>query len=90
MAQQTQNVQTRPSKFVEVSWESIQEPGCYVDALAGDLYRVPQEALLNGSSPIIRKVSAGPSRFIQLSGDPTLTTFQARMLAADLDIKPNF
>ncbi|TAM60853.1 MAG: hypothetical protein EPN49_07940 [Rhodanobacter sp.] len=90
MAQQAQNTHVKVGKFTEVSWESIQEPGCYVDALAGDLYRIPQEALLSGSSPIIHKVSTNQGRFVQLSNDPTLTTFQARMLAADLDIKPNF
>lgn len=45
---------------------------------------------MRGSDPIIGKVSNKPYRFTQLSSDPTLTTFQARMLAADLDIKTNF
>lgn len=91
MAHQTPTQQNSTSvKFTEVTWESIHEPGCYVAIGSGDLYRIPKEALMAGASPIIHKVSINATRYVQLSPDPSLTLSQARMLAADLDVKPNF
>jgi hypothetical protein len=74
----------------EVSWEQINEPGTYVEVGTGDLYRIPKEALLPGSSPLIRKESLGASRLVQLSSNPFITTFQARMLACEHNVQPNF
>jgi hypothetical protein len=84
MQPQTRNV------LPELSWEQINEPGTYVEIGTGDLYRIPKEALLSGSSPLIRKESLGASRLVQLSGNPFITTFQARMLACEHNIQPNF
>ncbi len=74
----------------ECSWDEINEPGTYVEKGSGDLYRVPKEALIAGSSPIIRKESMGSSRLAQLSKNPFVTTFEARMLCAEYNVKPNF
>ncbi len=74
----------------EVSWESLTEPGAYVELGTGDLYRVPKEALIQGASPLIRKESLGASRLMQLSKNPFLTTFEARMVACQHNIQPNF
>ncbi len=78
------------SVLPEVSWDQITEPGTYVEAGSGDLYRIPKEALVQGSSPVIRKESLGASRLLQLSNNPFITTFQARMLACEHNIQPNF
>ena len=43
------------SKLLEVTWQDINEPGAYVEVGSGDLYRIPNEALIAGSSPLIRK-----------------------------------
>jgi len=74
----------------ELSWESIENPGAYVDVSTGELYRVPQEALLQGSSPMIRKESLTASRLVQISKNPFITTFQARMLSCEHNVQPNF
>lgn len=74
----------------EVTWESIVEPGCYVEVGTGDLYRIPNEALVRGSSPIIRKESLGASRLVQLSKNPFITTVEARMVSAECNVSPNF
>ncbi len=74
----------------ELSWENIVSPGTYVELGTGDLYRIPQEALVPGASPVIKKQSAGASRFVQLSRDPYLTTLEARMLCAEHNIRCNF
>jgi hypothetical protein len=73
-----------------LSWDDINEAGTYVSTTTGDLYRVPSEALVRGSSPIIRKQGNSGERFLRLSIDPLITTFEARMLSAEGNVKPNF
>ena len=88
-----ETLSTKPSRRLslpEVAWDAIHEPGAYVEVGSGDLYRVPKEALIQGSSPVIRKESAGASRLVQLSADPYITTFEARMLSSEHNVKPNF
>jgi len=36
------------TSLLEVSWEDVNEPGAYVEKGTGDLYRIPQEALIKG------------------------------------------
>ncbi len=74
----------------ECSWEEVNEPGTYVERGSGDLYRVPKEALIQGASPVIRKESLGASRLVQLSRNPFMLTFEARMVCAEHNIQPNF
>ena len=45
---------------------------------------------MQGGSPVIRKQSLGASRLVQLSKNPFITTMEARMLAAENNISPNF
>jgi hypothetical protein len=77
-------------KLLELGWQNINEPGAYVEVGSGDLYRVPKEALIAGSSPLIRKESAGTSRLVQISPNPFITTFEARMVCAEHNVAPNF
>jgi len=93
MVDQPRNVSIEPQQrmfLTEVSWENINEPGAYVEIGSGDLYRIPQEALLKGSSPLIRKESMGASRCVRISKDPFITTLEARMICAENNIRPNF
>ena len=78
------------SKLLELGWQDINEPGAYVEVGTGDLYRVPKEALIQGSSPLIRKESAGASRLVQVSPNPFITSFEARMICAEHNVSPNF
>jgi hypothetical protein len=73
-----------------MSWEDISEAGAYIERGSGDLYRVPREALIKGSSPIIHKESSGASRLVQVSKNPFITTLEARMLCAEHNVTPNF
>lgn len=68
----------------------MEEPGTYVEKGTGDLYRIPKEALIRGSSPIIVKESTGASRLVQLSKDPFVTTLEALLRCAQFNIQPNF
>src|SRR5258708_35878379 len=74
----------------EVSWENIREPGAYVDLRTGDLYRIPQEALIRGASPLIHKQSLADARLRQETWYPFVTTLQARILCAEFHITPNY
>lgn len=76
--------------LTECSWEELNEPGTYVEKGSGDLYRVPKEALIQGASPVIHKESLGSSRLVQLSKNPFMLTFEARMVCAEHNIQPNF
>jgi hypothetical protein len=87
----TQSVQpTRRSALLETNWESINEPGAYVERGSGDLYRIPKEALIPGASPAIVKESRGASVLLKLSDDPFITTFKARLLCAQHNVEANF
>jgi hypothetical protein len=86
-----QSVQSsRRSALAEITWESINEPGAYVERGSGDLYRFPKESLIPGASPAIVKESQGASVLVKLSDNPFVTTFKARLLAAQHNIEPNF
>jgi hypothetical protein len=87
----TQSAQaSRRYALSESAWESINEPGAYVERGTGDLYRFPKESLVAGASPAIVKESRGASILVKLSDDPFITTFKARLLAAQHIIEPNF
>lgn len=92
MAQaRNQSIEAKHRKTLpEVDWEDITEPGCYVDEGSGDLFRFPQEALIEGGSPMVVKESSGASRLRQLSNDPFMTTLKARLVCAEHNIDPNF
>lgn len=93
MAEEMRNVSIEPQHRVfspETSWDDISELGAYVEFGTGDLYRIPKEALLKGSSPLIRKESMGASRLVQISKDPFITTLEARIRCAENNIHPNF
>ena len=74
----------------EFTWENIKQPGAYIERETGHLYRVPQEALLRGSSPLISKLCNYPSTFVKISDDPNTIVSKLRTIAADADVKPNF
>jgi hypothetical protein len=78
------------NRLPEFSWQDLTEPGAYVELGSGDLYRFPKEALVPGASPIIRKESSGASRLVQISKNPYVITLEARMIACEHNIEPNF
>jgi hypothetical protein len=87
----TQSAQgSRRQVLSEVTWESINDPGAYVERGSGDLYRFPKESLIPGASPSIVKESRGASVLLKLSDDPFITTFKARLLCAQNNVEANF
>ena len=87
----TQSVQgSRRHVLQETNWEAVEHPGAYVERGTGDLYRCPKESLIPGASPAIVKESRGASVLVKISDDPFITTFKARLLAAQNNLEPNF
>lgn len=74
----------------EYSWEELSEPGTYVEKGTGDLYRIPRELLVEGSPPLICRARSRITTLIQLSKNPFMTTFVARITCAEHDLKSNF
>lgn len=80
-----------PKRFYSnVPFQEIRTPGCYVSQDQGDLYRIPPEALAEGQSPLVGIVSRTGTQMVKISDDPWLPISQARQLAADADVHPNF
>lgn len=93
MAAQARTVFVQPqqrSRLLEVSWPDINEPGAYVELGTGHLYRIPDEALLPGASPLVHQESNGASRLMRVSRNPFVTSLEARMICAEHNIVPNF
>lgn len=80
----------RRGQLIETSWDQLDSPGAYVELETGDLYRVPQEAVVQGASPIIQKVSHTTARLVRVSEDPYCPILRARVVAANNNIEPNF
>ena len=74
----------------EYSWEELSEPGTYVEKETGDLYRIPRELLIQGGPPLICRARLRISRLIQLSKNPFMTTFVARITCTAHKVKSNF
>ena len=74
----------------EYSWEELSEPGTYVEKETGDLYRIPRELLVQGAPALICRARLRISRLVQLSKNPFMTTFVARIIGAEHNIKSNF
>ena len=74
----------------EYSWTELSEPGTYVEKETGILYRIPGELLIRGALPLVCKASLRRSRLIQLSKNPFMTTFVARITCAEHNVKFNF
>ena len=75
---------------MQLPFEAINEPGCYICNWSGHLLRVPEDAVKPGRSPVIN-IKGGEPRFVtRISRDPYVQITKARLLAADCDVVVNF
>jgi len=70
-----------------LSWSEVVEPGAYVEVETGDLYRIPSDALQE-TEQIADHL--GAARLVLISTDPYISTMEARLRCARLQIDPNF
>lgn len=78
------------ANHMDVPFDEINTPGCYVCKTSGTLFRIPPTALSQGQSPVIEVVSDTGAMMAKISDDPWLPITRARQAAADLDLRPNF
>ena len=79
-----------PGFGMQVPFEAIQEPGCYIFNWTGHLLRIPEDALKPGRSPVMSIKGKEPLFVTKIANDPYVPVTKARMLAADVDISVNF
>ena len=77
-------------KYTRVSFGEIHEQGAYVNINTGSLFRVPEDALAKGHSPVIDIVSLTGPMVSKICDDPWVPINRPRQLAADADIQINF
>ena len=75
---------------MQIPFEAINEPGCYICNWSGHLLRVPDDAVKPGRSPVITIKGAETLFVTKISNDPFCQVTKARLLAADCDVAVNF
>ena len=75
---------------MQIPFEAINEPGCYICNWSGHLLRVPEDAVKPGRSPVISIKGGEPLFVTRISRDPYVQITKARLLAADCDVVVNF
>ena len=89
MEETPENVHTTKTCH-SLRFSEIDAPGCYVGSASGDLYRVPEDGVLAGRSPVIDIVARTPRMVTKISQNPWLPISEARRLAVDSDLHVNF
>lgn len=75
---------------VTLPFGEITEPGTYYGRDTGWLYRVPDESLASGHSPMITIVSRDEIFVTKISDDPWVPLNKARQICSNLDFDVNF
>ncbi|MHA2281548.1 MAG: hypothetical protein ACXAC5_11940 [Promethearchaeota archaeon] len=73
-----------------VPFDRINSPGAYVNETTGHLFRVPQDAIQSGRSPLMVIEAKDPMRLRKISDNPFITSTKARLHAAQHDVSPNW
>jgi len=87
---QSAAINSRSSRLPEMSWNAINESGCYLLVDSGELIRIPAEAVAPGHSPLVTITATRETRVAKLSDNPAEPISVLRALAADNDYFVNF
>lgn len=92
MAVPTKSMMERETASVgaQIPFESIHEPGTFVCNWSGHLLRIPEDAVIQGRSPMVEILGREPLFATKISNDPYMTLTKARLAAADHDVLVNF
>lgn len=77
-------------RHMRMPFGEIHDAGAYVNIDTGSLFRIPDEALSKGHSPVLEIVSLTGPMVSKICEDPWVPINKARQLAADADIQINF
>ncbi len=75
---------------IQIPFDAINQPGCYVCNWSGHLLRVPEDGVAPGRSPLINIVGQQPLFVTKISVNPFIPVTKARMLASNCDLAVNF
>lgn len=75
---------------MQLAFEKINEPGCYVCNWSGHLLRVPEDSIKPGRSPLISITACETPYVTKISENPFQALSAARKVAADFDLAVNF
>ena len=79
------------TRFFEIPWNEIRDPGAYVSADTGRLFRIPELALKAGHSPLIDVMGPNGEETVTCVSTNAYTPIdKLRLLAADANIEPQF
>lgn len=90
----TTNTGTRENlksgRRVTVPFNEISEPGTYYDHDTGWLFRMPDESLSPGHSPVLNIVSGNDNYLTKISEDPWIPVGKAREICSNMDFEVRF
>lgn len=86
----TSKIEGTTRRADQLLFSDLKGPGAYLCNPTGHLFRVPEDAVKVGRSPVIEILSSDPIIVTKLSDNPFVTITKARMIAADLDLAVNF
>lgn len=75
--------------YVSCRFDEIEKPGVYVNQ-RGEMFRIPDEALAEGRSPLLAWETAEGNLVTRISEDVYTPISKCRQLAADSDMAVNF
>lgn len=81
--------QTADHGFLSCRFDEIEKPGVYVNQ-RGDMFRVPEDALAEGRSPVLTWETSDGNLVTRISENAYSAISKCRQLAADADLPVNF
>lgn len=77
-------------KHVTIPFNEIYDPGTYYNHDTGWIFRIPEEALALGHSPVMTVLCQDENYVTKISDDPWLPANKARQICSDMDFAVNF
>ena len=75
---------------MQIPFEGISDPGCYVCNWSGHLLRIPEDAVKPGRSPVVSMRGLETLFVTKVCSDPYIPLTKARLLAANCDVAVSF
>jgi len=88
--QTTSQSKSYQTKYFTVPFNEMSEPGAYYFHPTGWLYRIPEDALAAGHSPVLSINSNDECLVTKISDDPWIPVNKARQICSDRDYMVNF
>lgn len=85
----TEGTTSQRSRVTE-PFNEINEPGAYYNHETGWLYRIPEDMLSLGHSPVMNVVGNDEVLMTKIADDPWIPLNKARQICANLDFAVNF